>query len=47
MKILSEAKIGVDLSHFRGACGVKIKNLFEKKMAKLSYKLKLIVSKLF
>ena len=46
MKILSEAQMGVDFGHFRGASGVKIKNLFEK-MTKLSYKLKLIVSKLF
>ena len=38
--------MGVDFGHFRGASGVKIKNLFEK-VAKLSYKLKLIVSKLF
>ena len=30
MKILSEAQIGVDFGHFRGASGKKIKNLFEK-----------------
>ena len=36
----------VDFGHFRGASGLKIKNLFGK-MSKLSYKLKLIVSKLF
>ena len=38
--------MGVDFGHFRGASGEKIKNLFEK-MTKLSYKLKLIVRKLF
>ena len=38
--------MGFDFGHFRGASGVKIKNLFEK-MTKLSCKLKLIVSKLF
>ena len=46
MKILSEAQMGVDFGHFRGTSWVEIKNLFEK-MTKLSYKLKLIVSKLF
>ena len=30
MKKLSEAQIGVNFGHFRGASGVKIKNLFEK-----------------
>ena len=38
--------MGVDFRHFWGASGAKIKNLFEK-MSKLSYKLELIVSKLF
>ena len=38
--------MGVDFDQFRGARGAKIKKLFEKK-SKLSYKLKLIVSKLF
>ena len=37
--------MGVDFGHFRGARGTKIKKLVEK--SKLSYKLKLIVSKLF
>ena len=36
----------VDFGHLRGARGTKIKKLVEKK-PKLSYKLKLIVSKLF
>ena len=40
--------MGLDKVHFRGARGggAKIKKSFEKK-SKLSYKLKLIVSKLF
>ena len=38
--------MGVDFGHFRGARGTKIKKLVEQK-SKLSYKLKLIVSKLF
>ena len=45
IKILSEAPMGVDFSHFRGARGTKNKKLVKKK-SKLSYKLKLIVSKL-
>ena len=38
--------MGVVFCHFRGARGTKIKKLVEKK-SKLSYKLKLIVSKMF
>ena len=40
--------MGVDFGHFRGTRGggAKFKQLFETK-SKLSYKLKLIVSKLF
>ena len=38
--------MGVRFSHFRGATGAKIKIFFEKK-SKLSYIIKLIVSKLF
>ena len=37
--------MGVNYGHFRGTKGTKIKKLVEKK-SKLSYKLKLIVSKL-
>ena len=38
--------MGFDFGHFRGTRGAKFKKLFETK-SKLSYKLKLIVSKLF
>ena len=38
--------MGFDFDHFRGARGAKLKRLFEIK-SKLSYKLKLIVAKLF
>ena len=38
--------MGFDFDHFRGARGAKFRKLFGKK-SKVSYKLKLIVSKLF
>ena len=38
--------MGVDFDHFRGARGQKLRNYLKKK-SKLSYKSKLIVSKLF
>ena len=36
LKILSEALMGVDFGHFRGARGTKIKKLFEKSQSSLT-----------